>query len=62
MSKIKNAGLELELNKLMEDAEELENIAGGTFKGGTIDLTLSYVLGNKGWVCTWTYECQNNCR
>lgn len=61
MKNIKVAGLEGELQKLMDDAESMENISGGTFKGGTIDLTISYWLGNKGWVCTWTYECQSNC-
>lgn len=62
MDKIKTAGLESELQELMTDADDMENLAGGTFKWGTIDLTLSYILGNKGLVCTWTYECQNNCR
>jgi len=22
----------------------------------------SYIIGNKGVMCTWTVECQNNCR
>lgn len=62
MRNIKIAGLEGELQKLMNDAETMENISGGTLKGTPVDLTISYLLGNKGWVCTWTYECQNNCR
>mgnify|MGYP002724405652 CR=1 FL=1 len=62
MNKIRTAGLESELQELITDAEDMENLSGGTFRGGTIDLTLSYLLGNKGYVCTWTYECQNNCR
>lgn len=62
MNKIKKAGLEEELEKLIMDADDMENFAGGTFWTGTIDLTISYAMGNKGWVCTWTYECQNNCR
>lgn len=61
MRNIKAAGLEGELQKLVDDVESMENISGGTFAGGTIDLTLSYILGNKGWVCTWTCECQSNC-
>ncbi|GKU26676.1 plantaricin C family lantibiotic [Clostridium folliculivorans] len=37
------------------------DVTGGTFSGGTISITLSVYMGNKGSVCTWTIECQSNC-
>ncbi|GLI86537.1 hypothetical protein ANABIO32_43520 [Rossellomorea marisflavi] len=47
--------------------EEMYKLSGGTYE--TQDLTLpidvcliSRVVGNKGWFCTITKECQANCR
>lgn len=37
------------------------DVVGGTLSGGSISITLSLALGNDGYVCTWTVECQNNC-
>lgn len=37
-------------------------LSWGTLLTGLACLGASYVLGDKGQVCTWTVECQNNCR
>ena len=50
-----NAALEITENQGLD-------VTGGTFSDGTISITLSAYMGNKGKVCTWTCECQNNCR
>lgn len=54
---------ELGLVELIEDVNELEESAGA---GWTWNLVFSSVislgLGNDGYVCTWTYECQSNCQ
>ncbi len=56
---------DLIVGDVMEEIEGNE-VAGG-FKWGTLLTTSicyvgSYALGNPGQVCTWTVECQNNCR
>lgn len=49
---------------LLEEIED-QDLA---VSGGTDPITISvytvtsYVIGNKGYVCTATVECQNNCR
>lgn len=63
MRNFKEAGLDGELKKLMDDAESMQSSSGAG--AGTVAVTytlLSYYMGNKGYVCTWTVECQNNCR
>lgn len=63
MRNFKEAGLDGELKKLMNDADSLENVSGGgTITVGIAYGVFSYYLGNKGYVCTWTVECQDNCR
>ncbi len=49
--------------ELVTEVEELDEISGG---GWTWNLAWSsipsIVIGNSGYVCTWTYECQKNCK
>ncbi|MEX2804390.1 lichenicidin alpha family lanthipeptide [Streptococcus sp. H31] len=60
MKSLKNAGLQTELFQLVESSEKLESYTAGKLKG-TNGLG-SWALGNKGWLCTVTRECINNCR
>lgn len=51
-------------NEIVEAIED--EVSGGdwvtTLVQGTIGCLGSWVLGNPGKICTWTVECQNNCR
>ena len=66
MENIRNAGLEGELNQLLNEADSIEDISGGTVSAiltaPTADGIVSYFLGNKGYVCTWTVECMEQCK
>ena len=67
MEKIKNAGLEGELRQLLNEADSIEEISGGTTVPTVtvpiVEYTIaSYILGNKGYVCSWTVECQAQCK
>ncbi|CAM3027501.1 plantaricin C family lantibiotic [Lactococcus hircilactis] len=59
----KELGLESESITLIEDIDELNELSG---EGWTWNLVFSSVvtlaLGNNGYVCTWTHECQANCK
>lgn len=55
MKDIQKAGLQEELLILMDDANNLEQLAGGT------DSLVSIVMGNRGYICTVTVECMRNC-
>lgn len=50
-----------ELDVISENLDEMD--AGGGFNTWhTIwSSTISHTLGNNGYVCTWTYECQEKC-
>lgn len=54
---------ELGLIEMENDVMELDEMTGA---GSTWNLVfsgvISFGLGNKGYVCTWTYECQSNCK
>ncbi|HGI2018209.1 plantaricin C family lantibiotic [Streptococcus gallolyticus subsp. gallolyticus] len=66
MNEFKKLGLENELFNLIEDTEQLELMSGAGWTGVAKSITscslLSIGLGNDGWVCTWTAECQATCR
>ncbi|MEX2804392.1 lichenicidin alpha family lanthipeptide [Streptococcus sp. H31] len=65
MKAIKNAGLQTELSQLVKLSKELENYSVGADKSWTPFLPgspVSWYIGNKGWGCTITRECINNCR
>lgn len=54
------------LEEINNNVEFIETLSGGnsvfvTISQGPLGCLASYVLGNKGKVCTWTVECQNNC-
>ena len=65
MEKIEKSGLQKEYLKLIDDIDNLELISGAGWQGVAKSITscsiLSFVLGNNGFVCTWTVECQSNC-
>ncbi len=42
--------------------EEIEEQAQADQAGGTTYWAISWLLGNKGYVCTLTVECQSGCR
>lgn len=50
-----------ELNEVTEELDEMT--AGGDFNTWhTIwSSVISHTLGNNGYVCTWTTECQEKC-
>ena len=54
---------ELGLEEMKNDVEMLDEVSGA---GGTWNLLFSSVIsfgfGNKGYVCTWTHECQSSCK
>lgn len=54
---------ELGLEEMNNDVEMLDEISGA---GGTWNLlfssVISFAVGNKGYICTWTHECQSSCR
>lgn len=66
MKDFKKLGLENELLSLVEDAEQLELMSGAGWTGVAKSITscslISFALGNNGWVCTWTAECQSTCK
>lgn len=66
MKEFKKLGLENELLNLIEDTEQLELVSGAGWTGVAKSLTscslASFILGNDGWVCTWTAECQATCK
>lgn len=54
------------LEEVKNNVEFIENLSGGnniwvSVIQGAAGCVASWVLGNKGKVCTWTVECQNNC-
>ncbi len=53
---------ELGVEEIANEVEMLDEMTGA---GGTWNLVFSSVisfgLGNKGYVCTWTHECISNC-
>jgi hypothetical protein len=54
------------LEEVKQNVEFIENLSGGnnawvTILQGPLGCVASWVFGNKGKVCTWTVECQNNC-
>jgi len=55
------------LEEVKHNVEFIENLSGGnnayvTVIQGILGCVVSWVIGNQGKVCTWTAECQNNCR
>lgn len=66
MKNIKNSGLQESYLKLIEDSEKLELISGAGWTSVAKSIVscsiLSIALGNNGWVCTWTSECQKSCK
>ena len=66
MKNLKNSGLQEDYLKLVDVSKELELISGAGWTGVAKSLVscslVSITLGNNGWVCTWTAECQSNCR
>lgn len=62
MKSFKNSGLDEEFVKLVDDLDNLEELSGGTFTTVFFSAAVSVTLGNNGWVCTWTHECQDTCR
>lgn len=65
MENIKKSGLEEEYLKLVDDVDDLELISGAGWKDAVKSITscsiASFVLGNDGYVCTWTAECVSGC-
>ncbi|WP_455455265.1 plantaricin C family lantibiotic [Streptococcus salivarius] len=66
MKELKNIGLGDELITLIEDTEQLELMSGSGWtivaKSIVSCTVASLALGNDGWVCSWTAECQSTCR
>ena len=66
MKELKNIGLGDELITLIEDTEQLELMSGSDWtivaKSIVSCTVASLALGNDGWVCSWTAECQSTCR
>lgn len=66
MKELKNIGLGDELITLIEDTEQLELMSGAGWSTviakTVVSSWASLALGNDGWVCTWTAECQSTCR
>lgn len=66
MKELKKIGLEDELFTLIEDTEQLELMSGAGWTGVAKSILscslLSLALGNDGWICTWTAECQATCK
>lgn len=55
------------LEEVSHNVEFIESLSGGnnvwvTIIQGPVGCVASWVFGNQGKVCTWTAECQNNCR
>ncbi len=42
--------------------EEIDEQAQASQAGGTTYFVVSWLLGNRGYVCTLTVECQSGCR
>lgn len=66
MKNLKNSGLQEDYLSLIEETKDLELISGAGWGGVAKSITscsiLSITLGNNGWVCTWTAECQKGCK
>ncbi|MEY8584777.1 plantaricin C family lantibiotic [Lactobacillus sp. AN1001] len=67
MENLKKSGLHDDFLKLIDDTEKVELTSGasgwtGVAKSIVSCSVASFILGNKGWVCTWTVECQSTCK
>ncbi|WP_194192438.1 lichenicidin alpha family lanthipeptide [Clostridium chrysemydis] len=55
--------MELGMNEMENEVEVLDEMTGA---GGTWNMVFSSIIsfgvGNKGYVCTWTHECQSSCK